>query len=55
MAEHPDRYVCGRCGKTFFRLTADGKRLPIPKQNKKVEAVVAAVAAKGKAPAKKKK
>jgi len=55
MAEHPDRYVCGRCGKTFFRLTADGKRLPIPKQNKKIEVVVAAVAAKGKAPAKKKK
>ena len=55
MAEHPDRYVCGKCGKTFFRLTADGKRLPIPKQNKKVEAVVAAVVGKGKAPAKKKK
>lgn len=53
MAEHPDRYVCGKCGKTFFRLTADGKRLPIPKQNKKVEAVVAAVVGKGKAPAKK--
>jgi small subunit ribosomal protein S27Ae len=54
MAEHQDRYVCGRCGKTFFRLTTDGKRMPIPKQNKKVVEVVA-VAAKGKAPAKKKK
>lgn len=55
MAEHPDRYVCGRCGKTFFRLTADGKRLPIPKQNKVAVAEKVVVAAKGKAPAKKKK
>jgi small subunit ribosomal protein S27Ae len=31
MAEHPDRYVCGKCGRTFFRLTADGKRLPSPR------------------------
>ena len=55
MAEHPDRYVCGRCGKTFFRLTADGKRLPIPKQNKVAVAEKVVVAAKGKAPAKKKR
>jgi len=34
MAEHPDRFVCGRCGKTFFRLTKDKQRMPIPKQNK---------------------
>ncbi len=56
MAEHPDRYVCGKCGRTFFRLTADGKRLPIPKQNKQVKAVVAVVAkAAAKGGAKKKK
>ena len=52
MAEHPDRFVCGKCGKTFFRLTADGKRLPIPKQNKSSvvqnAAPVKAAAAKGK-------
>ena len=34
MAEHPDRFVCGKCGRTFFRMTADGQRLPIPKNNK---------------------
>ena len=34
MADHPDRYVCGKTGKTFYKLTADGQRLPIPKQNK---------------------
>ena len=38
MAEHPDRYTCGKTGTQFFKLTADGKRLPIPKQNKKVVA-----------------
>ena len=40
MAEHSDRFVCGKCGKTFFRLTQDGKRLPHPKQNKAVAVVV---------------
>lgn len=55
MAEHPDRYVCGKCGRTFFRLTADGKRLPIPKNNKPVTAVVAVVAGKAAAAKKKKK
>ena len=34
MADHPDRYTCGRTGTMFYKLTADGKRLPIPKQNK---------------------
>ena len=55
MAEHPDRYVCGKCGRTFFRLTADGKRLPIPKNNKPVAAAAAVVvkAAAGKKKAKK--
>ena len=38
MADHADRYTCGRTGHMYFKLTADGKRLPIPKQNKpKVE------------------
>lgn len=46
MAEHPDRYVCGKCGRTFFRLTADGKRLPIPKNNKSAKATVVALAVK---------
>ena len=52
MAEHPDRFVCGKCGRTFFRLTADGKRLPIPKNNKPakptiIPLVTKAAAAKG--------
>ena len=34
MAEHADRFVCGRCGQSYFRLTNDGKRLPIPKNNR---------------------
>jgi ubiquitin-small subunit ribosomal protein S27Ae len=54
MAEHPDRYVCGKCGRTFFRLTADGKRLPIPKNNKPAKPTVVSLAAKA-APAKAKK
>jgi small subunit ribosomal protein S27Ae len=41
MADHQDRYVCGKTGHTIWRTTADGKRMPIPKQNK--TAVVAAV------------
>ena len=52
MADHPDRLVCGRCGYTLFRLTSDGKRMPIPKQNK--QAVADDSAAKA-APAKGKK
>ena len=34
MADHPDRYTCGKCGHMLYRLTAKGERLPIPKQNK---------------------
>jgi ribosomal protein S27AE len=55
MAEHPDRFVCGKCGKTFFRLTADGKRLPIPKNNKNSMAVAVAVVGKAAVKGKKKK
>jgi small subunit ribosomal protein S27Ae len=31
MADHPDRHTCGRCGNMFYKLTKDGKRMPIPK------------------------
>jgi small subunit ribosomal protein S27Ae len=57
MAEHPDRYTCGRTGTQFFKLTADGKRLPIPKQNKPAAAAPKAAAKKDEAKkaAKKKK
>jgi len=51
MADHPDRYTCGKTGTMFYKLTADGKRLPIPKQNK--VAVVKEVVKKAAAPAKK--
>merc|ERR1712228_575162 len=43
MAEHPDRYTCGRTGSMFYKLTENGERLPIPKQKKVVKAVVAKV------------
>jgi len=54
MADHPDRHTCGKCGNMFYKLTKDGKRLPIPKQNKpgsgaaKTEAAAPAKAAAGK-------
>merc|ERR1719506_1006800 len=40
MADHPDRFTCGKTGVMFYKLTADGKRLPIPKQKAVVKAVV---------------
>ena len=56
MADHPDRYTCGKTGTMFYKLTKDGKRLPIPKQNKVVLSKDALVDSKAKkAPAKKKK
>jgi small subunit ribosomal protein S27Ae len=56
MADHPDRFTCGRTGTMFYKLTADGKRLPIPKQNKPVAAAkVEKVAAKKDDKKKKKK
>ena len=53
MADHPDRHTCGKCGNMLYKLTKDGKRLPVPKQNKpaageKKEAAPAKAAAKGK-------
>jgi hypothetical protein len=48
MADHPDRHTCGKCGNMFYKLTKDGKRLPIPKINKpQVAAKAETVAAKG--------
>merc|ERR1711920_264665 len=40
MAEHPDRYTCGKTGTMFYKLTEAGERLPIPKQKKIVKEVV---------------
>lgn len=56
MADHPDRHTCGKCGNMFYKLTKDGKRMPIPKQNKPqvAEKKDAAPAAKGGAKGKKK-
>merc|ERR1712166_1668088 len=48
MADHPDRFTCGKTGTMFYKLTADGKRLPSPEQRapKKVEVVKAAATKK---------
>ena len=54
MADHPDRFTCGKCGHMLYRLTAKGERLPIPENKKPAVAEVAAGAAKA-APKKKKK
>lgn len=54
MADHPDRYTCGRCGAMYYRTTADGKRMPIPKQNKPSVPMKGQAPLKA-APAKKKK
>jgi hypothetical protein len=56
MADHPDRHTCGKCGNMFYKLTKEGKRMPIPKQNKPGATAVkeAAPAAKGGAKGKKK-
>ena len=50
MADHQDRYTCGRTGTTLYKLDANGKRLPPPKQNqpKKEEKKAAAAAAPAK-------
>jgi hypothetical protein len=54
MADHPDRHTCGKCGNMFYKLTKEGKRMPIPKQNKPSAAAKEAAPA-AKAPAKGKK
>ena len=52
MADHPDRFCCGRTGTMFYKLTAEGKRLPLPPQaareKREVVVVKAAVKKKGK-------
>merc|ERR1711968_321032 len=40
MADHPDRFTCGRTGTMFYKLTADGKRLPPPPQKKVAKAEI---------------
>ena len=55
MADHPDRYTCGKTGKTHWKLTQKGERLPIPAQNKPAVAVAAAAPTKAAAKGKKKK
>ena len=30
MAEHEDRYTCGKTGETIFKLNEDEERLPVP-------------------------
>ncbi len=58
MADHQDRHTCGKCSEMYYRLKADGSRMPIPKNNPPKAAAKAAAepAGKGKAaPAKKKK
>ncbi len=57
MADHQDRHTCGNCSNMFYRLKADGTRMPIPKNNPPKAAVKEkeAPGKKGAAPAKKKK
>lgn len=55
MAEHADRFVCGLCGQAYFRLTNDGKRLPIPKNNRPAKPTVIPLAVKAAAKGGKKK
>lgn len=55
MADHQDRHTCGKCGHMYYRLKADGSRMPIPKNNPPKAAAKEVVVAKKGAPAKKKK
>merc|ERR1712196_269873 len=55
MADHADRYTCGRTGSMYYKLTPDGKRLPIPKQNKVVAKKEEVVVKKDEKKGKKKK
>jgi len=54
MADHPDRFTCGKTGTMFWKLTAAGERLPVPKQNKQAVAVKEKAAAPAKKAGKKK-
>lgn len=57
MADHADRFTCGKTGTMFYKLDASGKRIPPPKQNKPApkEKDAGGAGAAKKAPAKKKK
>ena len=56
MADHQDRHTCGKCSNMYYRLKADGTRMPIPKNNPPKIAVKAVeVKGKGKPAPKKKK
>ena len=56
MADHQDRHTCGKCSNMYYRLKADGSRMPIPKNNPPKAAAKKEEAKPGKAaPAKKKK
>jgi len=55
MADHPDRFTCGKCGHMLYRLTAKGERLPIPENKKPAAVAVAAAPKKADAGKKKKK
>merc|ERR1719242_3023663 len=55
MADHADRFTCGKTGYMLYKLTAKGERLPIPENKKPAVAVVAAAPAKKDAGKKKKK
>ena len=55
MADHPDRFTCGKCGHMLYRLTAKGERLPIPENKKPAVAVAVAAPTKAAAKGKKKK
>ena len=55
MADHPDRFTCGKTGEMYWKLTGDGKRLPVPKQNKQNTAVKEKVVVKAAAKKKGKK
>ena len=54
MADHADRFTCGKTGYMLYKLTAKGERLPIP-ENKKPAVAQAAAAAPAKKDAGKKK
>ena len=40
MADHPDRYTCGKTGKMYWKLAADGSRLAHPPQKPKAKVVI---------------
>jgi small subunit ribosomal protein S27Ae len=43
MADHQDRYTCGKTGKMYWKLTSSGERLPHPQQKHKAKTAVVVV------------